>query len=49
MRTLLEQIAYITDGAYIRSGGSEFGLDYLYDRQLIKLKNMMRRKNIPSI
>lgn len=35
---LLQQIAYITSGAYIRSGGIEFGLDYLYDRQLSKLK-----------
>lgn len=35
---LLQQIAYITGGAYIRSGGTEFGLDYLYDRQLSKLK-----------
>jgi Ca-activated chloride channel family protein len=35
---LLQQIAYITDGAYIRSSGVQFGLDYLYDRQLSKLK-----------
>ena len=35
---LLQQIAYITGGAYIRSGGTEFGLDYLYDKQLVKLK-----------
>jgi Ca-activated chloride channel family protein len=35
---LLAQIAYITGGAYIRSGASDFGLDYLYDRQLSKLK-----------
>jgi Ca-activated chloride channel family protein len=35
---LLQQIAYITGGAYIRSGNTEFGLDYLYDRQLSKLK-----------
>ena len=35
---LLQQIAYITGGAYIRSGGTQFGLDYLYDRQLSKLK-----------
>jgi len=35
---LLQQIAYVTGGAYVRSGGAEFGLDYLYDRQLSKLK-----------
>ena len=35
---LLQQIAYITGGAYIRSGGTQFGLDYLYDQQLSKLK-----------
>jgi Ca-activated chloride channel homolog len=35
---LLQQIAYITGGAYIRSGATHFGLDYLYDQQLSKLK-----------
>lgn len=35
---LLEQIAYVTNGAYVRSSATEFGLDYLYDRQLAKLK-----------
>ncbi len=35
---LLQQIAYITDGVYIRIGATQFGLDYLYDRQLSKLK-----------
>jgi len=35
---LLQQIAYLTHGAYIHSGAEEFGLDYLYDRQLSKLK-----------
>jgi len=35
---LLQQIAYITHGAYVRSGGASFGLDYLYDQQLSKLK-----------
>ena len=35
---LLAQIAYITGGAYIRSGATHFGLDYLYDQQLSKLK-----------
>ena len=38
MKICLQQIAYITGGAYIRSGGTQFGLDYLYDRQLSKLK-----------
>jgi len=35
---LLQRIAYITHGAYIRSGAANFGLDYLYDKQLAKLK-----------
>jgi len=35
---LLQQIAYITHGAYIHSGAERFGLDYLYDQQLSKLK-----------
>jgi Ca-activated chloride channel family protein len=35
---LLQQIAYVTGGAYVRSGGTQFGLDYLYDHQLSKLK-----------
>jgi Ca-activated chloride channel family protein len=35
---LLQQIAYITGGAYVHSGAERFGLDYLYDRQLSKLK-----------
>ena len=35
---LLAQIAYITNAAYVRSAGANFGLDYLYDRQLSKLK-----------
>jgi len=35
---LLQQIAYITGGAYVRSAGAEFGLDYIYERQLSKLK-----------
>jgi Ca-activated chloride channel family protein len=35
---LLQQIAYITAGAYVHSGGTQFGLDYLYDHQLSKLK-----------
>jgi Ca-activated chloride channel family protein len=35
---LLTQIAYITGGAYVHSGAERFGLDYLYDQQLSKLK-----------
>ena len=35
---LLAQIAYITGGAYIHSGAQRFGLEYLYDQQLSKLK-----------
>jgi len=35
---LLTQIAYITQGAYVHSGAQRFGLDYLYDQQLSKLK-----------
>jgi Ca-activated chloride channel family protein len=35
---LLQQMAYVTGGAYVRSGGAQFGLDYLYDQQLSKLK-----------
>jgi Ca-activated chloride channel family protein len=35
---LLQQIAYVTGGAYVRSGGAKFGLDYIYDEQLSKLK-----------
>ena len=35
---LLEQIAYTTNAAYVRSAGESFGLDYLYERQLSKLK-----------
>jgi len=35
---LLAKIAYITGGAYIHSGAERFGLDYLYDQQLSKLK-----------
>ena len=35
---LLQQIAYFTGGAYVRSSGADFGLDYLYERQLAKLE-----------
>jgi len=33
---LLGQIAYETGGAYVRSSGAEFGLDYLYTHELSK-------------
>jgi Ca-activated chloride channel family protein len=33
---LLQQIAYETGGAYVRSSGAEFGLDYLYTHELSK-------------
>lgn len=35
---LLQQIAYVTGGAYIHSGAEQFGLDFLYDHYLSKLK-----------
>ena len=35
---LLQQIAYITGGAYVRSSGAQFGLDYIYEQQLSKLE-----------
>ncbi|MBI4309918.1 MAG: VWA domain-containing protein, partial [Candidatus Omnitrophica bacterium] len=35
---LLQQIAYITGGAYVRSSGAQFGLDYLYDQQLAAIE-----------
>jgi Ca-activated chloride channel family protein len=33
---LLGKIAYETAGAYVRSSGAEFGLDYLYSHELSK-------------
>ena len=33
---LLQKIAYETSGAYVRSSGAEFGLDYLYTHELSK-------------
>jgi Ca-activated chloride channel family protein len=35
---LLQQIAYKTGGAYVRSSGAEFGLDYLYEEHLAKME-----------
>jgi Ca-activated chloride channel family protein len=34
---VLQQIAYLTSGAYVRSSGAQFGLDYLYQEQISKL------------
>ncbi len=31
---LLQQIALTTNGAYVRSSGAEFGLDYIYEHEL---------------
>ncbi len=33
---VLQRIAYETSGAYVRSSGAEFGLDYLYTHELSK-------------
>ena len=46
---LLQQVAYVTTGAYVRSSGAQFGLDYLYERQLSQLQrhsieNKMEKK-----
>lgn len=35
---VLQQIAYVTGGAYVRSAGAQFGLDYLYNEQISKLE-----------
>ncbi len=35
---LLQRIAYETGGAYVRSSGAEFGLDYIYEQHLSKLE-----------
>lgn len=42
--TLLQQIAAATGGAYVRSSGAQFGLDYLYDNVISK----MERRDIES-
>ncbi len=34
---VLQQIAYLTGGAYVRSSGAQFGLEYLYTQQISKL------------
>lgn len=34
---VLQQIAYLTGGAYVRSSGAQFGLEYLYSQQISKL------------
>ena len=35
---LLQQIASATGGAYVRSSGAQFGLDYIYEDYLSKLE-----------
>lgn len=35
---LLKQISIITDGAYVKASGAEFGLDLIYERDLSKLE-----------
>ncbi|MBF0594397.1 MAG: VWA domain-containing protein [Candidatus Omnitrophica bacterium] len=42
--SLLKELAATTGGAYVRSGGAEFGLDYLYENQLSHLE----KRNIES-
>ncbi|MBF0386353.1 MAG: VWA domain-containing protein [Candidatus Omnitrophica bacterium] len=41
---MLKELAAVTGGAYVRSGGAEFGLDYLYENQLSRLE----KRNIES-
>ncbi|MBF0123026.1 MAG: VWA domain-containing protein [Candidatus Omnitrophica bacterium] len=41
---LLQEIAATTGGAYVRSSGAEFGLDYLYDKQISR----MERRDVES-
>ena len=36
--SLLQRIAYETGGAYVRSSGAEFGLDYIYQQHLTKIE-----------
>ncbi len=36
--SLLQRLAYETGGAYVRSSGAEFGLDYIYEQHLSKLE-----------
>lgn len=36
--SLLQQIAQTTGGTYVRSTGAEFGLDYIYEQELVKLQ-----------
>jgi len=35
---LLQQIAYTTGGAYVRSSGAQFGLDYVYQEHLARME-----------
>ena len=36
--TLLKKLAIETNGVYVRASGAEFGLDYIYDKELSKLE-----------
>ncbi len=35
---LLQKIALMTDGAYVRASGAQFGLELIYDRELSKME-----------
>jgi Ca-activated chloride channel family protein len=35
---LLNEIAAVTDGVYVRSSGAHFGLEYLYAKELSRLE-----------
>ena len=35
---ILEEMAILTDGAYVRSSGAQFGLEYIYDQKLSTLE-----------
>ena len=35
---LLQEIALLTDGVYVKSSGAEFGLDYIYENDLAQLE-----------
>lgn len=41
---LLQEIAFLTGGSYVRASGAEFGLDLIYDKELSKLE----RRDIES-
>ncbi|HBR15832.1 MAG TPA: hypothetical protein DD723_09910 [Candidatus Omnitrophica bacterium] len=41
---LMQEMALMTDGAYVRSSGAQFGLDYIYEKYL----SSMERREIKS-